>query len=278
MVHGMAKTVLITGTSSGIGKETALHFSKQGWNVIATMRNPGMRNTGFEEKNNIEVVTLDVLNISSIQKAIEHSMTTYGRIDVLVNNAGYATFGPFEASTPDVVRRQIHTNVEGLMDVTREIIPLFRTQKQGVIVNVSSVGGRMAFPMYSVYNSTKWAVEGFSECLQYELRPFNIKVKIIEPGFIKTDFYDRSKDIMKKDNLVAYDTLVASMVGFEGFLMKRGWNSPPQVVAKTIYRAATDGSWKLRYHSGRFSGAILGFRRILPERLTSMALRYLTQR
>ena len=274
----MSKTVLITGTSSGIGKQTALYFSEKDWNVIATMRNPEKGKTEFEEKKNIEVVHLDVLDISSIQKAIDQSVTTYGKIDVLVNNAGYAIVGPFEASTQEAIRKQFHTNVEGLMDVTREIIPFFRTQKSGTIINVSSMAGRMTYPFYAVYNSTKWAVEGFSEDLQFELRPFNIKVKIIEPGFIDTDFYGRSKDVMKKNELVAYDTPVERMARFEENLMKRGWCSLPDVVAKTIYKAATDGTWKLRYHSGRFSGTFLGLRKIVPERVFLRGLRYITLR
>jgi NAD(P)-dependent dehydrogenase (short-subunit alcohol dehydrogenase family) len=274
----MGKTVLITGTSSGIGRATVLYFSERGWNVVATMRNPGLRNTDFEGRKNIDVVALDVLNISSIRAAIDHAVTKYGGIDVLVNNAGYATFGPFEASTPDIVRRQFHTNVEGLMDVTREILPLFRAQKQGTIVNVTSAAGRMTYPLYSIYNSSKWAVEGFSEALLFELRPLNIKVKIIEPGIIHTDFYERSKDLMKKEGLVDYDQLVETMMRFEGGLMKRKWYSPPVVAAKAIYQASTDDSWKLRYHTGRFSGAILALRRILPERVFLGMLRFLTLR
>jgi NAD(P)-dependent dehydrogenase (short-subunit alcohol dehydrogenase family) len=237
-----------------------------------------LRNTDFEGRKNIDVVALDVLNISSIRAAIDHAVTKYGGIDVLVNNAGYATFGPFEASTPDIVRRQFHTNVEGLMDVTREILPLFRAQKQGTIVNVTSAAGRMTYPLYSIYNSSKWAVEGFSEALLFELRPLNIKVKIIEPGIIHTDFYERSKDLMKKEGLVDYDQLVETMMRFEGGLMKRKWYSPPVVAAKAIYQASTDDSWKLRYHTGRFSGAILALRRILPERVFLGMLRFLTLR
>jgi short-subunit dehydrogenase len=242
------------------------------------MRNPEKRKTRFEEKKNIEVTHLDVLNINSIQKTINHIITTYGKIDVPVNNAGYATFGPFEASTQEAVRKQFHTNAEGLMDVTREIIPFFRKQKSGTIINVSSMAGRMTYPLYSEYNSTKWAVEGFSEDLQFELRSFNIKVKIIEPGVINTDFYGRSKDVMKKKELVVYDNLVEKMIRFEEYLMKKEYYSLPDVVAKTIYKAAIDDTWKLRYHSGRFSDTVLGLRRILPERIFLGALRYLLLR
>ena len=126
-----------------------------------------------------------------------------------MNNAGYGTVGPFEASTPEQVERQVATNVTGLMNVTREVLPHFREWRRGVIINVSSVGGRVTFPFYSVYHATKWAVEGFSEALVYELEPFHIRVKIIEQGPIKTDFYYRSLDVMTRPGLTAYDELLA---------------------------------------------------------------------
>ncbi len=274
----MSKTVFITGTSSGIGRETALYFSENRWNVIATMRHPESRKTGLEGRKNIDVIHLDVLDPDSIQQAVTHALTTYGSIDAVVNNAGYAAFGPFEASTPEAVRRQFHTNVEGLMDVTRALIPVFRRQGHGTIVNVTSMAGRMTFPLYSLYNSTKWAVEGFSEAVAFELRPFNIKVKIIEPGIINTSFYDRSKDVLSTKEITAYDTLVEKIIRYEEGNIKKGKFSPPSVVARTIYKAATDGSWKLRYHTGKYSGTILGLRRVLPERTFIGMMRYLTLR
>ncbi len=269
------KTVLITGTSSGIGKETAIYFSKKEWNVIATMRNPKKRKNVFQNIKNIDTIHLDVLDYSSIKKAIEYAKKKYGSIDVLVNNAGYASFGPFEISSQDHVEKQFKTNVLGLMDVTREIITLMRKQKQGVIINVTSSAGRMTFPLYSLYNSTKWAVEGFAESLQFELRQFNIKVKNIEPGIIKTDFYDRSKDEIKIGKIHEYDKIVEIMKNYEENNLKKGRYSHPNVVAKTIYNAATDNTWKLRYHTGKYSGMILWLRRILPERIFLRLLRYL---
>ncbi len=186
------KTVLITGTSSGIGLETALYFFERKWNVIATMRNPEKRRTPLHEKGLPDLVHLDVMDSVSIRAAIQYALDRYQKVDVLVNNAGYAVYGPFEATTRAQAAQQFNTNVFGLMEVTREFLPLFRKQKGGVLINVASMGGRIGFPLYTLYNSTKWAVEGFSEALQYELKPLNIKVKMIEPGVIKTDFYDRS--------------------------------------------------------------------------------------
>ena len=272
----MKKTVLITGSSSGIGKETAKYFSDKGWNVVATMRKPEKKKKPLFTEDTIDTVHLDVLDRKSITAAITHTIKKYGSIDVLINNAGYATFGPFEASRPETIQRQFDTNVLGLMDITREVIPLMRKQKQGVIINITSVAGRMTFPLYSLYNSTKWAVEGFSEALQFELKPFNIKIKIIEPGIIKTDFYDRSKDVVKKKGLTAYKLITDTMVRYEETNMKKGNASHPNVVAKTIYKAATDNSWKLRYHTGKFSGTILCLRRLLPERWFLRLLRRIT--
>jgi NAD(P)-dependent dehydrogenase (short-subunit alcohol dehydrogenase family) len=190
------KTVLITGASSGIGLETALYFHARGWNVIATMRNPEKRRTLLHEKGLPDLVHLDVMDGDSIRVAIGHALDKYQKIDVLVNNAGYAIYGPFESTTLEQIQRQFNTNVFGLMEVTRQLLPHFRQQRSGVLINVTSMGGRIGFPLYTIYNSTKWALEGFSEALQYELKPLNIKVKVIEPGVIKTDFYNRSMDVV----------------------------------------------------------------------------------
>ena len=189
----MKKTVIITGASSGIGLETALIFFEKGWNVVATMRNPEGRKTGLHEEK-IDLRHLDVTDIGSIKEVIQYARDKYGRIDVLVNNAGYAVRGPFEMSDPAQVKTQFDTNVLGLMDTCRIIIPVFREQREGTIINVASIGGRATIPFYSIYNSSKFAVEGFSEALHFELRPFNIRVRIIEPGFILTNFYGRSME------------------------------------------------------------------------------------
>jgi short-subunit dehydrogenase len=149
------------------------------------------------------------------------------------------------------------------MEVTRAILPHFRLRQQGVLINVASVGGRLAFPLYSPYHATKWAVDGFSESLQYELRQFNIRVKIIEPGPIKTDFYSRSISVAKQAGLTVYDDYIQKTLpqmeraGVDG--------SPPEVTAQIIYRAATDGNWKLRYPAGGNAGLLLGLRKLLPD-------------
>ncbi len=181
------KTVLITGSSSGIGKATVLRFQQAGWNVAATMRSPE-KEAELGKLEGIALVRLDVTSEDSIAAAIGETIQRFGAIDVVVNNAGYGLVGPFEASTPEQVRRQFETNVFGLMNVVRAVLPHIRERRAGVIVNVASMGGRITFPLYSPYHGTKWAVEGFSEGLQFELEQFGIRVKIIEPGAIKTDF------------------------------------------------------------------------------------------
>jgi short-subunit dehydrogenase len=261
----MKKTVFITGSSSGIGLATALHFYEQGWNVIATMRNPEKRSTALHEKGLPDLIHLDVMDKETIAAAIQYAIKKYQKIDVLVNNAGYAMYGPFESATPEKIQKQFKTNVFGLMEVTREFLPTFRAQGDGTLVNVSSMGGRIGFPLYSVYNSTKWAVEGFSEALQYELRPFNVSVKVIEPGVIKTDFYDRSMD--RTSDLADQSPYADYVARAEKSLGEGGMaaGSDASLVAKAIYRAANDRSGRLRYPVGADAKMVNFLRNVLPQ-------------
>ena len=256
----MEKVVFITGASSGIGRETAKLFQAKNWKVAATMRSPE-KEEDLQKIVDLECLRLDVTDINSIKAAINETLERFGRIDAVVNNAGFALVGPFEAATQEQIRKQFGTNVFGVMNVCREILPYFREQKRGFIVNIASVGGRVTFPLYSLYNSTKWAVEGFSESLQYELDQFNIRVKIIEPGPIKTDFYGRSQEVMSKEGLNAYDYFAARAIPN---MQKAGQNAPDgSVVAQTIYDAVTDGSKKLRYPVN--TKGMLTARRFLPD-------------
>lgn len=256
----MSKVVLITGASSGIGLETAKLFQVKNWKVAATMRTPENA-PDLAHIADIECFRLDVTEPDSIKAAIEATLEKFGRIDAVVNNAGFAVVGPFEAASQSEIERQINTNVYGVMNVCREILPHFREQKRGTIVNVASMGGRITFPLYSIYHASKWALEGFSEALQYEVKDFGIKIKIIEPGPIKTDFYERSMSISKKDGLDAYDGFVARTMPN---LQHAGETGPDgSVVAETIYQAVTDDSWKMRYPVN--SRLILLARRLLPD-------------
>jgi len=258
----MNKVILITGASSGIGKETAKLFQTKNWKVAATMRSPE-KAEDLQKIADVECFRLDVTDVDSIKSAIAETLEKFGRIDAIVNNAGYGLVGAFEAATPEQIEKQFQTNVFGLMNVCREILPVFREQKKGIIVNVASVGGRITFPFYSLYHATKWAVEGFSESLQYEIEQFNIRVKIIEPGPIKTDFYDRSQDLTRREGLTAYDYFIDKALPN---MQKAGADAPDgSVVAQTIYEAVTDGTKKMRY--GVNTKGILTARKFLPDSL-----------
>lgn len=258
----MEKVVLITGASSGIGKETAKLFQTKNWKVAATMRTPEKADD-LHNIADIETFRLDVTDVNSIETAINDVLEKFGRIDAIINNAGYGLVGAFEAATGEQIEKQFQTNVFGLMNVCREILPVFRKQKKGIIVNVASMGGRITFPLYSLYHATKWAVEGFSESLQYEVEQFNIRVKIIEPGPIKTDFYDRSQDLTSKEGLTAYDYFIDRAMPN---LQKAGEDAPDgSIVAETIYEAVTDGTKKMRYPVN--SKMVLAARKLLPDSL-----------
>ena len=256
----MDKVVLITGASSGIGLETAKLFQAKNWKVAATMRTPE-KATELTNIVDLECIRLDVTDHESVRSAIEETLAKFERIDAVVNNAGYGLLGPFEAASDEQVRRQIETNLFGVLNVCREIIPYFRKQKKGIIVNVSSIGGRTSFPFSSLYNATKWAVEGFTESLQYELEPFGIRVKLIEPGPIRTEFHGRSEEVARRDDLGVYDEKLDSFLRF----MREGNKTAPDgsVVAGVIYDAVTDGSKRLRY--GVNTKGLLAMKRLMPE-------------
>lgn len=240
-------TILITGASSGIGKATALLFQSKGWNVIATMRSPE-KEEELSQLENVHVTRLDVLDLASINTSIQEGIAKFGKIDVLLNNAGYGAYGPLEAIPRENMVRQFNTNVIGLLDVTRGILPHFRANKAGTLINVSSIGGRMTFPLGSLYHGTKFAVEGISEALSYELGSIGCKVKIIEPGAIATDFGGRSFDFQNDESLTEYQPIVGSLFGAFGSVMDQA--SPASLVAEVIFEAATDESEKIRYTAG----------------------------
>jgi short-subunit dehydrogenase len=257
------KTIFITGSSSGIGRETVKYFSAQGWNVAATMRTPE-KETELHNLKNVRLYQLDVNDAHSIETAIAKAVQDFGDIDVLLNNAGFAAVGPFEASTEEDIKKQFDTNVFGVMRVTRAILPYFRLKKEGTIITVTSMGGLITFPLYSLYHSTKWAVEGFMESLRYEMRQFNVKIKCVEPGAIKTDFYERSMNRIDKPAFSMYDHYSAAA---HGNMDKFALNAPgPQVVAKKIFKAAGSNSFRMRYAVGSQAPLLLFLRKFLPNR------------
>ena len=258
----MTQTILITGASSGIGKVTAKHFHHQGWNVIATMRSPE-KEAELSELDNVLVTRLDVLNRDTIDATVAEGIEKFGRIDVLLNNAGYGAYGPLEAFPFDRIERQFDTNVMGLLAVTQAVLPHFRANKSGTVINVSSIGGLMTFPLGTLYHGTKFAVEGISEALHYELEAFGVKVKIVEPGMIRTDFGGRSFDFVNDEAMEEYQGTVQKLFAAWG---NAGDNaSDPEVVAEVIWQAATDGSATLRYRAGADAEALLDARKIQDD-------------
>lgn len=243
------KTIVITGTSSGIGLATAKYFAENGWNVAATMRRPE-NDQILTSLANIKTYQLDVTDENSLSKAQAAILQDFDQIDVVVNNAGYGLMGAFEAASIEQIQNQFDTNVFGLMRVTQAFLPHFRANKSGLFINISSLGGLTTFPLFSLYHSTKWAVEGFSESLSYELAEHGIQVKLIEPGGVKTDFSSRSLDFTHKENLTAYrdisERLQAAMTQSSSWAV-----TTPEQVAEAIYTAATDHKTQLRYLVGQ---------------------------
>lgn len=243
----MSKTVLITGSSTGIGRAAAKYFQEKGWNVAATMRKPENEEelTGL---GNVLVTRLDVQDLDSIESAVNETIEQFGKIDVVVNNAGYGAFGPLEATPRENIVRQFEVNTLGLLDVTRAVIPHFRNNRGGTIINITSIGGKMAFPLGSLYHGTKYAVEGISEALHYELSEIGCMVKIVEPGAIKTDFAGRSFDFNHDPSLTEYQNVVDKFMALVEPMMANA--ADPVVVAEVIFEAATDGKDQLRYTAG----------------------------
>lgn len=258
----MKKTILITGASSGIGAATAKLFQSKEWNVIATMRKPENK-TELSALGNVLVTKLDVLDLASIEHAVNEGIQKFGKIDVLVNNAGYGAYGILESFSREQIIRQFNTNVIGLLDVTKALLPHFRANKDGIIINISSIGGKMSFPLGTLYHGTKFAVEGISESLTYEVEQFGGKVKIVEPGAIATDFSTRSLDFSNDETLAEYQPIVGKILaGMPEFFANA---SPAGVVANVIYQAATDGSNQLRYAAGEDAKVILANRHQLDD-------------
>ena len=258
----MKKTLLITGASSGIGKAAARRFQAEGWNVIATMRSPE-RETELTALDGVLVTRLDVLDVASIGAAVDAGLQQFGRIDALLNNAGYGAYGPLEATPLDKVRRQFDVNVMGVLATTQAVLPHLRRQRSGVIVNVSSIGGKITFPLGTLYHGTKFAVEGLSEALHYELLPLGVRVRIVEPGMVQTDFAGRSFDFSNDAAMTEYQPLVGDFIAALGPMAANA--SQPDAVAEVIFRAATDEGDRLRYEAGPDAGQLLAARRAADD-------------
>ena len=260
----MTKTVFITGCSSGIGKATAIEFARNGWRVAATVRQPGQEQS-FVSIPNVKLYALDVTAADQVEAVFKQVTNDFGTIDVVVNNAGYGVDGAFEAMDDETIRKQFDTNVFGLMRVTRAAIKTMRPQKAGTIIQISSMGGKITFPLYSIYHATKFAVEGFTESLQYELSLFNIRLRLVEPGPIVTDFYGRSRKFIAPPETSDYDGFIEKFNLADGKVLKNA--EGPEVVARTIFQAATDSGNRMRYPVGRPGPLLLLVRKLVSDRI-----------
>ncbi|HZD83066.1 MAG TPA: SDR family oxidoreductase [Nitrososphaeraceae archaeon] len=250
---------VVTGTSSGIGFETSLLLAKKGFVTYATMRNLGKSNKIIElkqkEKLPLEVLKLDVTDDKSVKEAIEKIASEEGTIEVLVNNAGYGLLGPLEELSIQEFKEQFEANVFGVIRVTQSVLPIIRKQRHGTIVNISSVAGRIGFPLTPAYVSSKFALEGLSESMAYELEPFGINVILVEPGVIKTNFDNNLKigknvSTTTNDHSSPYTDITEKRIAAFKPRFKNG--SSPIEVAKVILNAITsrDVPPELRYLVG----------------------------
>jgi NAD(P)-dependent dehydrogenase (short-subunit alcohol dehydrogenase family) len=247
----MEKVALVTGSSSGIGYETALALAREDYFTYATMRNTSkaqkIQDVAKKENLKLEVISLDVDNEESIKSAVEKIHDQKGRIDVLVNNAGYGLFGCIEDVSIKELKAQFETNFFGVVKLIQEISPIMRKNGSGIIVNVSSVAGRIGFPGTPAYISSKFALEGLSECMRYELSPFGIKTIIIEPGVIKTNFFSSMRVSEGKPNS-PYKEITEKVMN--GVKMMAEMGTPPDEVAKTIIKAIKTAEPLPRYVVG----------------------------
>ena len=254
---------LITGSSSGIGFETALLLARKGFHTYASMRNleksKSISEIANREKLPLQVVQLDVNDNRSVKEAIDKVVAENQRIDVLVNNAGYGLLGSLEDLSIEEIKAQFETNFFGVVRVTQQVLPVMRKQKSGIIVNISSVGGRLGIPGLSAYHSTKFALEGLSESISYELEPFGIKVVLIEPGFIRTNIMN-SSIIAKKaqDPNSLYFSLTQQLErSFKLAMENTSASSPPEEVAKVVLQTIRSTNPKLRYTVGNDAASII---------------------
>lgn len=253
------RTILITGASSGIGEATVRLFLKKGWNVAATMRTPAEAPVWMRTQECL-VLPLDVSDRASIEAAVDTVTKAFGQIDVLFNNAGYGLNGPVEGATDAEMLHQFDVNLFGQVRVMQAVLPQMRARRSGLILTTSSVGGRIGFPTSPFYIASKHAVEGLIESARFELKPFGVRLKLIEPGGIKTDFTRRSARWTFHPDYAAQIEAgkVMSVNLLEGM-------PTPDKVAEVVWRAATDPSDRLRYLAK--PGPYIALYRLLPDRL-----------
>lgn len=262
----MKKVALITGASSGIGYETAIELKEKGFIVYGAARRLDRLNK--LKDNDINVIELDVTKEESMSSCVSTILEKEGRIDILVNNAGYGYFGAIEDVTMEEARKQIEVNIFGLARMTQLVLPSMRKNKFGKIVNISSMGGKMHTPFGGWYHATKFAVEGFSDCLRMEVEPFGIDVIIVEPGGIKTDWGIIAAENLKNSSIgSAYENTALETSNHMKNLYSGDKLTNSNVIAKTIGKAITANKPKTRYLVGYGAKPAVFLRRILSDRM-----------
>ena len=259
------KVILITGASSGIGYDAAQTLAQQGHRVYAAARRvermESLKTVG------VQVISMDVTDEASMQKGVESVIQAEGRIDVLINNAGYGYFGVIENVPMEEARKQLEVNVFGLARLTQLVLPYMRKQRSGRIINTSSIAGKMVFYMGGWYNVTKYSVEALSDALRMEMKPFGIDVVMIEPGAIKTDWgVIAARHLMESSVGTAYEQIGTQWAKNMDWFYKTNWLSSPKVVTKAICRAVNSRRPKARYCRGRISITGRVFHALLPAR------------
>ena len=267
----MKKVILITGASSGIGKDTALSLIKHGHVVYGAARRLEMMQDIIQAGGH--AIKMDILNEKNINDVVNQIINEQNRIDVLINNAGYGLWGAVETISIDEAKRQFDVNIFGLAYLTKKIIPFMRKQKSGKIINMSSMGGKVYTPFGAWYHATKYALEGWSDCLRIELKSFGIDVILIEPGVIKTEFQDVMMDSTVERSIgTPYEKKLKALEKATQEMYARGIGSPPSTITKLIIKAINSHNPKRRYVGGLFAKPMLFIKKWFGDKMYEKAI------
>ena len=267
----MKKVILITGASSGIGKDTALSLIKEGHIVYGAARRLEMMQDIIQAGGH--AIKMDILKDRNIDDVVNQIINEQNRIDVLINNAGYGLWGAVETISIDEAKRQFDVNIFGLAYLTKKIIPFMREQKSGKIINMSSMGGKVYTPFGAWYHATKYALEGWSDCLRIELKSFGIDVILIEPGVIKTEFQDVMMDSTVERSIgTPYEKKLKALEKATQEMYARGIGSPPSTITKLIIKAINSNNPKRRYVGGLFAKPMLFIKKWFGDKMYEKAI------
>ena len=267
----MKKVILITGASSGIGKDTAISLIKYGHVVYGAARRLEMMQDIIQAGGH--AIKMDILKDRNIDDVVNQIINEQNRIDILINNAGYGLWGAVETISIDEAKRQFDVNIFGLAYLTKKIIPFMREQKSGKIINMSSMGGKVYTPFGAWYHATKYALEGWSDCLRIELKSFGIDVILIEPGVIKTEFQDVMMDSTVERSIgTPYEKKLKALEKATQEMYARGIGSPPSTITKLIIKAINSHNPKRRYVGGLFAKPMLFIKKWFGDKMYEKAI------